>query len=934
MKSSRRKFLEIALSAPIAAKLRQPDLETLGAFPAPPGQMEFSNPGIIRYDSHCFTLKGQDTFLRSGAFHYCRCPRELWRDRLLKFKRAGFNTVETYVFWNYHEPVEGHLDLSEFEAFARAVKDMGLWLIVRPGPYISAEWDRGGFPAWVVAKRFQLRSNDPRSVETSKHWYGEVLPAIGRHQITRGGPIIMMQLENEYDYWPGVSDADKRAYISSLAETAWSAGIDIPLFTCWTKQARENSDPVMARIMDTVNFYPRWKIFPEVPTDLQQLRKDEATSPVAVTELQGGYQVDYGEELAAGQKGLDAATLELLTKTVIEQGATLYNYYMGFGGTSFDWARKHLITSYDYAAPIREPGGLWDKYYAARGICESLNFFGNVLTRAEAVGGGCASTNPSVVVSERVNDQSAVIFMRETANIEQHFKMTFVDPASPAQRPIQVPREGNLTLGPGEMKMTPVQVPISGGVLQYSTAEILAQGRNADRDFLIVYEGPDRVAEIALAASQEPQVDGETLYHYWDAKNKSAVFGVRVENKGKVLQYNNRLLIFVVPKEQALRSWVAEYPSSVARQAEDSGPLSVPFVTDAALLAEYGSEKNRIWAELDFRPGHHDLTVMLPPSPRKCRVDGAEREFKYDRDWRSASLEIKTPTIPYASREISEVRYWVERFDPSLGKWENGPLRPLDETGPAPFGYVKYVKKHAGIPQEDGGRLFVKSFAADWRKVFLSGRLIPELSSGDKEADTLLPIDLNWNGTDTIEISYEAFGSLDSEPDMSDLKGIESVKIGNDPASAREITEWLVQRVPEPMLGREVDFEFSAGGWKSGTINSATPRSELELIPAYTWCRAQFTMEKPQEQWFAPRQLTFEADRDALLYLNGRFVGRYVTEGPQKDFYLPEPYLNLGERNVLTMLLAYADEPGHIRTLLVGPYDEFATRRTRLEFEW
>ena len=114
MKSSRRKFLEIALSAPIAAQLGKPDLETLGAYLAPPGQMEFSNPGIIRYDSHCLTLKGRDTFLRGGAFHYCRCPRELWRDRLLKFKRAGFNTVDTYVFWNYHEPVEGHSDLSEF----------------------------------------------------------------------------------------------------------------------------------------------------------------------------------------------------------------------------------------------------------------------------------------------------------------------------------------------------------------------------------------------------------------------------------------------------------------------------------------------------------------------------------------------------------------------------------------------------------------------------------------------------------------------------------------------------------------------------------------------------------------------------------------------------------------------------------------------------
>src|SRR5437879_1869710 len=153
MESSRRKFLEIALRAPIAAMLTADGesplvtADTAHDAPSEPrGQMEFPHPGILRYDSHCFTLQGQDTFLRSGAFHYCRCPRGLWRDRLLKFKRAGFNAVETYVFWNYHEPVAGRCDLSEFEAFVQEVKEMGLWLIVRPGPYISAEWDRGGFP--------------------------------------------------------------------------------------------------------------------------------------------------------------------------------------------------------------------------------------------------------------------------------------------------------------------------------------------------------------------------------------------------------------------------------------------------------------------------------------------------------------------------------------------------------------------------------------------------------------------------------------------------------------------------------------------------------------------------------------------------------------------------------------------------------------------
>jgi Beta-galactosidase second all-beta domain len=95
-------------------------------------------------------------------------------------------------------------------------------------------------------------------------------------------------------------------------------------------------------------------------------------------------------------------------------------------------------------------------------------------------------------------------------------------------------------------------------------------------------------------------------------------------------------------------------------------------------------------------------------------------------------------------------------------------------------------------------------------------------------------------------------------------------------------------------------------------------------------------MEQPSDEWFAPWKVTLEADRDALLYLNGRFVGRYMTIGPQKDFYLPEPYFatEKGTKNVLTVVLAYTRQPGHLRTLRIAPYDEYATRRTRVEFEW
>jgi hypothetical protein len=108
------------------------------------------------------------------------------------------------------------------------------------------------------------------------------------------------------------------------------------------------------------------------------------------------------------------------------------------------------------------------------------------------------------------------------------------------------------------------------------------------------------------------------------------------------------------------------------------------------------------------------------------------------------------------------------------------------------------------------------------------------------------------------------------------------------------------------------------------------------VTPAFTWCRAEFVLPAPSEGWTIPWKLDFEADRDALLYLNGKFVGRYVTIGPQKEFYLPSPHLIFGgkQKNVLIMVLAYTDQPSHVRTLRVAPYTEFSARRTNLEFEY
>jgi len=150
----------------------------------------------------------------------------------LRSNKSQPSSSHEIFFWSYHEAEKAKSNLRDFEDFIKLVRDIGFYMIVRPGPYVCAAWERGGFPDWDAAMRFPLRSNHPESIKTSQHWYDQVLPVIQRHQITVGGPIIMVQVENEYDGGLPLPDTDKREYIRALANMVRGAGISVPVITC------------------------------------------------------------------------------------------------------------------------------------------------------------------------------------------------------------------------------------------------------------------------------------------------------------------------------------------------------------------------------------------------------------------------------------------------------------------------------------------------------------------------------------------------------------------------------------------------------------------------------------------------------------------------------------------------------------------------------
>ena len=176
-----------------------------------------------------FYLNGQPFKILSGAIHYFRIDPDDWYHSLFNLKALGFNTVETYVPWNAHEPHKGQFDFSgrlDIERFIQTAQSLGLYMIVRPSPFICAEWEFGGLPAWLLEENMRIRSSDPAFIEAVSHYYDRLLGILTRYQVDQGGPILMMQVENEYG-----SYGEDKTYLRAVRDLMKEKGVTCPLFT-------------------------------------------------------------------------------------------------------------------------------------------------------------------------------------------------------------------------------------------------------------------------------------------------------------------------------------------------------------------------------------------------------------------------------------------------------------------------------------------------------------------------------------------------------------------------------------------------------------------------------------------------------------------------------------------------------------------------------
>ena len=321
---------------------------------------------VLTYKDSKFYLDEKPFVIMSGAMHYFRIPREYWRDRLQKLKECGFNTVETYTPWNLHEPCEGQFDFSgmlDIEAYIKEAESLGLYVILRPGPYICAEWDMGGLPSWLLTyEKMSLRCTDELFLSKVRSYYEELFTHVRPHLSHNGGNIIMLQIENEYG-----SYGNDHNYMQRIADIYCELDMDCLFFTSDGPTYTMMAGGSLPEYLCTANFGSHPK------ENLEFLESFRPDVPKMCCEYWCGWFDHWHEE----HHVRPAEEVYENICEFLDLGAS-FNIYMFHGGTNFaftsganyDKIFQPTTTSYDYNAPLSEAGDRTKLYWEIRRAIE------------------------------------------------------------------------------------------------------------------------------------------------------------------------------------------------------------------------------------------------------------------------------------------------------------------------------------------------------------------------------------------------------------------------------------------------------------------------------------------------------------------------------------------------------------------------------------
>jgi hypothetical protein len=806
----------------------------------------------ITYDEKSFIINSQRVFLTSGSLHYFRAPRALWRDRLEKAKAAGLNTIQFYVPWNWHEPCDNEFDWSgerDLDYFISLAEELGLWVVARPGPYICAEWDGGGFPAWLYQKKgIEVRHYNPIYLQYMDRYLDHVIPIIARHQVTRGGGVILVQAENELN---NVSPEDASLYMRHLVDGYHQRGIDTPIITC--AGGTEYT-------IECVNSH--------TPADqFQHMREKQPNAPIHCTEFWPGWYCTWDREKEQWYRS--PAEVEMETWRVLANGGAGYNYYMWFGGTNFAYTTMYLqTTSYDFTAPLSEAGGIWEKYHRCRRVALFAQQFSSILTTAEE--GNPADihmvSGKNVRCLQRVSEQGKILFVQNPENEAQIVSCNIEN------------RSVKLLLAPRSVHPVVYDTPLdpSGAFINFCTAGILKIHKDEKNTIVILYGEPWSGAEYKLSIGLP---EAPTRYEDCDCiwEDGKAHYDLVFSDQARlsVIHYGERTLqLLLLPTYLADRTWWdMEAPAS-----------SIPTIYTGAYYR------------------NPDSSLELKEEDKYVQVLSSGK---------ISSLEI--PDHPLLDPPVLSSWQYANGaiesnmdFDPSEGVGMYHPMNRVYLDARAGYAWYRTV---FDSDRERQASLTFTAFS-DRILVFLNGEhLISTLPPAeDRIADPCLTLEVNLRkGKNTLAVLTDNLGHLKGawqfrgRPQEEDKKGLfgpvlldHAYPISNWrflPGLTGEREGWVLSDIPSDVIGAANEHVHRPSPeWLP--MSDATGKHE-------NWFRAVFKLSH-EERMHINRELFLDVQgmKKGVIWVNGINMGRYWTMHGHTLYYLPKAWL-LDENEII-----------------------------------
>ncbi|GAB7346927.1 hypothetical protein MBLNU459_g1992t3 [Dothideomycetes sp. NU459] len=558
-------------------------------------QFPIKNDGqtdLVQWDHYSMIINGERLFIWSGEMHYWRIPvPELWLDILQKIKAAGFNTVSFYSHWGWHSAADGALD---FETGAHDVsnlfaiaKELGLYILWRPGPYINAETTAGGFPGWVTTGAYgSLRNNDSRYTEAWTPYWEKISSTVANHSITNGGNVIFYQIENEYgEQWLDVATRKPNesaiAYMELLEASAAKSGIKIPTLhnnpnlgtkvwsmdydinhvggdvwlygldhypSCWSCNLEECTS--------TNGYPPDFTLF-DYYTNFQETAP---TMPSFLAEFQGGSYNPWSGPAGGCVNTTGPDWVNVFYRHNIGQKVTAQNIYMLYGGTNWGGLAFPTVgTSYDYSAPVAENRLIGDKYSETKLLSYFIRAAKDLTQVERGANGTNLTTNPAVFTQILRNVKSnAGFYVTVHANSTLQTSVSFKSNMTTSVGTLMVPQYAqNTQLNGRESKILVSDFVAGSQNIIYSTVEILAVSIINNKPVIVFWVPTGQSGEFYLQGVQHGSVAKSTgganiAFH----TTTHGVITSFTQNKGMtVFQYENGVTAVVLDRTAAYAMW-------------------------------------------------------------------------------------------------------------------------------------------------------------------------------------------------------------------------------------------------------------------------------------------------------------------------------------------------------------------------------------------